>query len=71
MNRIGVVKLTGTSGGCLVQTPAQAHFERVAQDCVQMAFEYLQGWGLYNLPAPMLGHSHSEKVFFLMLKPMH
>lgn len=59
------LRLAGTSGGRLVQPPAQAHFEFVAQDCVQMVFECLQGWGLYNLPdqpAPVLHHPHSEKV---------
>ena len=28
----------------------QGHLEPVAQDCVQSAFEYLQGWRLHNLP---------------------
>ena len=44
----------------------QGHVEGVAQDCVQMAFEYLQGWRLHNLsgqPVPVLSHPHSEKVF--------
>jgi len=36
------------------------------QGCVQMAFEYLQGWRLHNLPGqpvPVLGHPLSKKVF--------
>ena len=31
-----------------------------------MAFEYLQGWRLHNLPGqpvPVLSHPHSKKVF--------
>ena len=46
--------------------PKQGHLERIAQDCVQMAFEYLQGWRLHKVcgqPVPLLGHPHSEKVF--------
>jgi len=27
----------------------QGHLKPVAQDCVQVAFEYLQGWRLHNL----------------------
>ena len=37
----------------------QGHPEQAAQDCVQMAFEYLQGWRLHSLPGqpvPVLGH---------------
>lgn len=44
----------------------QGHLEPVAQDHVQMAFEYLQGWRLDNFsgqPVPVLGHPYSEKVF--------
>ena len=42
------------------------HLEPVAQDHVQTAFGYLQGWTLHNLsghPVPVLGCPHSEKVF--------
>jgi len=44
----------------------QGHLEPVAQDHVQTAFEYLQGWRLHNLsgqPVPQPRHPHSEKVF--------
>ena len=44
----------------------QSQLEPVAQDHVQAAFEYLQGWRLHNLPeqpVPVLGHPHSAKVF--------
>ena len=40
--------------------------KQVAQDRVQMAFEYLQGGRLHNLPGqlvPVLSHPHREKVF--------
>ena len=42
----------------------QGHLEQVVQDCVQTAFEYLQG--LHHLsgqPVPVLSLPHSEKVF--------
>jgi len=62
------LRLEGTSGGDLGQRPLlkQGHLDPVAQVCVQMAFEHLQGWRLHNLsgrPVPVLGHPHSEKVF--------
>jgi len=44
----------------------QGHLEPVAQDHLQMAFEYPQGWRLHRLsgqPVPGLGHPHSETVF--------
>jgi len=44
----------------------QGCLEPVAQDHVQVAFEYLQGWTLCNLPGepvPGLSHFHSEKTF--------
>lgn len=44
----------------------QGSLEQVAQNHVQIAFEYLQGWKLQNLPGqhvPMLSHPHTEKVF--------
>ena len=37
-----------------------------AQDCVQTACEYLQGWRLHHLPGhpvPVLSHLDSEKMF--------
>ena len=42
----------------------QGHLDPVAQDRVQIAFEYHER--LHNLsgqPVPVLGHPHSEKVF--------
>ena len=44
----------------------QGHLEPVAQDRVQVAFEYLQGGRLHNLsgqPVPVLSHPHSKTVF--------
>ena len=44
----------------------QGPLEPVAQEFVQMAFEYLQEWKLHNLhgkPVPGLSHPHSEKEF--------
>jgi len=44
----------------------QGHLEQVAQDHVQMAFEYLQAGRIHNLPGqplPVLGHPHNKKVF--------
>jgi len=44
----------------------QGHLELLAQDHVQVASEYLQGWRLQRLsgqPVPVLGHPHNEKVF--------
>ena len=44
----------------------QGHLELVAQAHGQMAFEYLQGWRLHNLPGqpvPVFSHPHSEIVF--------
>ena len=44
----------------------QGHLKKAAQDHVQIAFEYLQGWRLHNLsgqPVPVLGHPHNKKVF--------
>ena len=62
------LRLEGTSEGDLVQHPwlEQGHLEQFAQDHVQKAFEYLQGWRLHNLsgqPMLVLGHPHSKKVF--------
>jgi len=50
----------------------QDHLELVAQDRVQTASEYLQGWRLYNLsgqPGPVLSHPYSEKVFLDVQMP--
>lgn len=58
-----------TGGGCdrlLQPLLRQGHPRLVAQDRVQMALGYLQGWQLQHLPGepvPVLGHPHSEKVF--------
>ena len=44
----------------------QGHLELAAQDHVQMASEYLQGWRLHPLPGqpvPVLGHPHSKILF--------
>ena len=44
----------------------QGHLQPAAQDHVQVAFEYLQGWRIHSLPGqpvPVLGHSYSKKVF--------
>ena len=53
-------------------TPALSlPYNSVPQDCVQKAFEYLQGNKLQNLsgqPIPVLGHSHSEEFFMFEWK---
>lgn len=43
--------LEGTSGHHLVQFPQlmEGHLELFAQDCIQMALEYLQGWTVHNI----------------------
>jgi len=44
----------------------QGHLEPTAQDCIQAAFQYLQGWRLHKLSGqlmPVLGHSHNKEVF--------
>lgn len=44
----------------------QGRPEMVAQDHVQMAFDYLQAWTLHNLcgqPVPVLRHPHSKNCF--------
>ena len=45
----------------------QGHLESVAQDYVQTAFEYLQGWRAHKpsgKPVPVLIHPHSESFSF-------
>ena len=41
------LRLEGASGCRLLR---QAHLELAAQDCVQMASEYLWGWRWHSLP---------------------
>lgn len=44
----------------------QGHLEPFVQDCVRMAFEYLQAWRVHDLPGqpvPVLCHPHSTNVF--------
>jgi len=44
----------------------QGHLEPVAQDHIQMAFEYLQGWKLHNplgQPVPVFSNPRRKKVF--------
>ena len=51
---------------CLAPLLKQGHLELVAQDHVQMVFEYLQGGRLHNpsgQPLPALSHPHRKKVF--------
>ncbi|KAK4828375.1 hypothetical protein QYF61_026113 [Mycteria americana] len=64
------MKLHRTSEGPVQPQPTpllkQGHLEPVAQDRVQTAFEYLQGWRLHKLPGqsvPLLSQPHSKKVF--------
>ena len=61
------LRLEGTSGGHVVQTPLlkESYLELVAPDHVQTAFEYPQGWRFHKLsgqPVPVPGHPHSKKV---------
>ena len=44
----------------------QGHLEPIACDLIQKASECLQGGGFHHFPGqpvPVLGHSHSKKVF--------
>ena len=46
----------------------QGHLEPVARVHVQIAFEYLHGWKLYNLPGHpvlVLGHRHGKKCLLM------
>lgn len=48
----------------------QGQLELVAQDHVPMAFEFLQGWRLHNLPGqhvPVLRHPHIFRVRGILL----
>jgi len=50
------------------QTPLlkQGHLDPIAQNCVQMASEYVQEWRLHSFsgqPVPVLSHPHGEKMF--------
>lgn len=51
----------------LVQSPCKIISDRTdCQDYVQVTFEYLQDWRLYNLlgqPVLVLSHPHGKKVF--------
>jgi len=58
--------LWGSSGP--ISLVKGVHLELIAQDRVQMAFEYLQRWQLHNLsgqPVPLLSHPHSKNVIVL------
>jgi len=44
----------------------QGQLQPIAQDHLQVAFGYLQGWRLHHLsgqPMPVLSHPHFEEVF--------
>lgn len=61
MVEAGRVNLWRSSGP--TSQPKQGYLQPVAQDHVQLALEYVHGWGLYNLPGqavPALGHPHSK-----------
>lgn len=56
-------ELWGSSGPILLFK--HSHLELIAQDYIQMLFEYLQGGRLQNLPwqpVPVLSHHHIKKV---------
>jgi len=49
---------------CSISLLNKGHLESIAQHRA-LAFEYPQGWGLYNLsgqPVPVLGHLHSREA---------
>ena len=55
-------------GSDFLRSPSQVHLEQVAQDCIQVGFEYLQGRRLHSLsgkPVPVL--ILQVKKFFLIL----
>lgn len=44
----------------------KSHVEHIAQDCIHMAFEYLQQWRLHSFPwqpVPVLCHPQSKNMF--------
>lgn len=45
--------------------------EQVAQVCVRLGFEYLQGWRLQDYSVPIFGHPHSQKVFSCVQTGFH
>lgn len=48
----------------------QGHLKQIAQERVQLGFEYPQGWKLQSLsgqPVPAFDHACSKKTFFLHL----
>lgn len=57
--------MEGISWGCLVQhvCSEQGYLELIAQNPVQMAFDYLQAWRLHfsGRSVPVLDHSYSKK----------
>lgn len=62
------LRLSGTSGDCLVHCPgsSQGQLDWAAQELVQMDFEYLQDWRLQVFsehPAPEIDYSYSKKDF--------
>lgn len=62
---IDCLRLAGTSGGPLTQPTLfkLGYLELVAQDHIQMAFEYPQWWRVHNIsgqPVPMIDQSPSQ-----------
>lgn len=66
------LKLTGTSGDCLVQPLLQHHqLQQVDKACALSDFEYLQGWRLRHFPGqpvPVLDCPPHKNVFLLCFK---
>lgn len=61
------LRLEGTSG-CTASLLQQGHLDQVAQDCVQMVFDYFSGGKLPNLsgePVPVLHHSEKSVSWHL------
>jgi len=61
--------LDGTAGDHLSQSLAQswANLDHIAQGCVWLAFEYLQGWRLHSLSGHLVQCLFILAVIFFLM----